>query len=122
MSLFSCYGWDLLCADIVVQRKRVIKMNNPKKIKLIAVIPFEEQAKRWKESDREQYYSILSMCDDVITLNTHYRQGCYHERNRYMVDRCSKMICYYDGGTGGTAYTVNYADTNGLEITNLYES
>lgn len=118
----ACYGWDLLCADIVVQRKRVIKMNDPKKIKLIAVIPYEEQAKRWKESDRELYYSILPMCDDVVTLNTHYRQGCYHERNRYMVDRCSKMICYYDGGTGGTAYTVNYAKRNGLEITNLYES
>ena len=31
------------------------------------------------------------------------------------------MIAYYDGGSGGTAYTINYANTNGLEITNLYE-
>ena len=118
----ACYGFDLLCADIVAKRKRVIKMSDPKIIKLIAVIPCEEQAARWKESDREIYYDTLPHCDEVITLNTHYKQGCYHERNRYMVDRCSKMIAYYNGGSGGTAYTINYAKTNGLEITNLYES
>ena len=117
----GCYGFDLLCADIVAKRKRVIKTSDPKIIKLIAVVPFEEQAARWKESDREIYYDTLPQCDEVITLNTHYKQGCYHERNRYMVDRCSKMIAYYDGGSGGTAYTVDYAKTNGLEITNLYE-
>ena len=118
----ACYGFDLLCADIVAKRKRVIKMSDPKIIKLIAVIPFEEQASRWKESDRELYYDLLPKCDEVITLNTHYKQGCYHERNRYMVDRCSQMIAYYDFGSGGTAYTINYAKTDGLEIKNLYES
>ncbi len=118
----ACYGFDLLCADIVAKRKRVIKTSDPKIIKLIAVTPFENQAIRWKEADRETYYDTLPYCDEVITLNTHYKQGCYHERNRYMVDRCSKMICYYDGGSGGTAYTVGYAKANGLEITNIYES
>lgn len=118
----ACYGFDLLCADIVAKRKRVIKTSDPKIIKLIAVTPFENQAIRWKEADRETYYDTLPHCDEVITLNTHYKQGCYHERNRYMVDRCSKMICYYDGGSGGTAYTVGYAKANGLEITNIYES
>lgn len=118
----ACYGFDLLCADIVAKRKRVIKTSDSKIIKLIAVTPFENQAIRWKESDRELYYDTLPHCDEVITLNTHYKQGCYHERNRYMVDRCSKMICYYDGGSGGTAYTVGYAKANGLEITNIYES
>ena len=117
----ACYGFDLMCADIVAKRRRVIKMSDSKSIMLIAVVPFEEQAARWNESDREIYYDTLPQCDEVITLNTHYKQGCYHERNRYMVDRCSKMIAYYDGGSGGTAYTVNYAKTNDLEITNLYE-
>lgn len=117
----ACYGFDLLCADFVAKRKRVIKISDPKSIKLIAVIPFEEQAAKWRESDREIYYDTLPLCDEVITLHTHYKRGCYHARNRYIVDRCSKMICYYDGGIGGTAYTVNYAKTNGLEITNIYE-
>ena len=52
----ACYGFDLLCADIVAKRKRVIKTSDPKIIKLIAVTPFENQAIRWKEADRETYY------------------------------------------------------------------
>ncbi len=118
----ACYGFDLMCADIVAKRKRVIKMSDPKNIKLIAVVPFEEQATRWKESDREIYYDTLPQCDEVITLNTHYKQGCYHERNRYMVNHSSRLICYYDKSGGGTAYTVKYAEQKQLQIINLYEA
>ena len=50
----ACYGFDLLCADIVAKRKRVIKMSDPKSIKLIAVIPFEEQAAQWKDVYKRQ--------------------------------------------------------------------
>ncbi len=71
-------------------------MLNPKILKLIAVVPFEEQAR--------------------------YHQGCYYERNRYMVDHSSRMMCYYDGDKGGTEYTVKYAEQNNLQITNLYET
>ncbi|MEA5057272.1 MAG: SLOG family protein [Anaerotignum propionicum] len=118
----ACYGFDLLCANVVLQRKRVIKLADPKTIKLIAVVPFEEQAKNWKESDREIYYDTLAQCDEVITLSTRYTQGCYHERNRYMVDHSNKLICYHDGSSGGTAYTVKYAEQKQLQIINLYEA
>lgn len=117
----ACYGFDLLCAEVVLNRKNVIKIANPQIIKLIAIVPYEEQAKNWNEENREIYYNTLTKCDEVVTLNTKYRQGCYYERNRYMVDRSSKMICYYDGGKGGTAYTVKYAEQNNLHIKNLFE-
>ncbi len=116
----ACYGFDLLCADIVLMRRRVIKPNDPKKITLIAVVPFEEQAKGWNEPNRDKYYDILEQCDDVLMLNTYYKSGCYSQRNRYMVDHSSKIICYYDGSKGGTAYTVRYAMQNDLQITNLF--
>lgn len=121
----ACYGFDLLAAQMVLRRKKVISLNKPRQnlIKLVAVIPHEGQANAWCEKDRELYFDYtLPYCDEVVTLHTQFSPGCYHERNRYMVDRCSKMIAYYDGGLGGTAYTVNYAKTNGLEIINLYES
>jgi len=117
----ACYGFDLMCAEAVLKRKRIINFNNPKIIILIAVAPFEEQAKNWSEEDRELYYDTLAQCDDVIMLNTSYKPGCYFQRNRYMVDNSSKLICYYDGGRGGTEYTVRYAEKNNLEITNLFE-
>lgn len=116
----ACYGFDLMCANEILRRKKVINFKKPKFIKLIAVIPYEEQAIRWNEENRELYYNILGKCDDVITLNTKYKQGCYYKRNRYMVDRTSRLICYYNGGGGITGYIVNYAKKCDLQIVNLY--
>ena len=65
----ACYGFDLLCAEQVLLRKKIIQYKNPVNIKLIAVVPFEEQAAKWKEQDRDKYFNILSKCDDVIILN-----------------------------------------------------
>ncbi|WP_037372548.1 SLOG family protein [Anaerovorax odorimutans] len=116
----ACYGFDLLCADVVLKLKKDITYKDMKEITLIAVIPFEEQAKNWDEVNRDNYYDILSQCDKVITLNTCYRQGCYKDQNRYMVDRSSKMICYYDSSKRKTVYTVKYAELKNLQIINLY--
>ena len=115
----ACYGFDLICAQQILMRKQVIRHTDPTNIKLIAVVPFEDQAAKWKEQDRDKYFDILSKCDHVIILNKHYKSGCYHERNRYMVDNSSKLICYYDGSSGGTRYTVEYAKKQSIEIINL---
>ena len=88
-------------------------------INLIAVVPFEEQAARWREKDREKYFNILHKCDEVICLHKQYKSGCYYERNRYMVDNSSKLISYYDGSGGGTKYTVEYAQRQNVQIINL---
>lgn len=111
----GCQGFDLLAADAVLSEKR---MGAP--VRLIAVIPFPEQSRRWNAAERMSYDRILNACDKKIVLNPAYIQGCYHQRNRYMVDHSSLLICFYDGGRGGTAYTVNYAKEKQLEISNLY--
>lgn len=117
----ACYGFDLMCARQVLCRKRVLKPGDSPKLRLIAAVPYEEQAVKWSEADRELYYNTLAECDDVVTLNTHYKQGCFYERNRWMADRASRLICYYDGQGGGTGYTVDYARKKGLAIINLFE-
>jgi uncharacterized phage-like protein YoqJ len=116
----ACYGFDLMCAEILLLRRRIIKMSDPKCIRLIAAVPFEEQASKWREIDRELYFDTLSKCDEVITISTRFNMNCYHKRNQYMVDNSSRLICYYDGGISGTAYTVNYAKEKGCETINLY--
>ncbi len=116
----ACYGFDLLAAQLVLMRSKILVLDNPKHIRLIAVVPFEEQAACWSETNREIYYSTLQYCDEVIMLHTKFEKGCYHERNRYMVNRAGQMIAYYDGSSGGTGYTVQYAKQKGIKITNLY--
>ncbi len=116
----ACYGFDLMCAEQVIMRKQVIKFNDPSNFKLIAVVPFEDQAAKWNEYNRNKYFNILSKCYEVIILNKKFKIGCYHERNRYMIDNSSKLICYNNGSSGGTEYTVDYAKKRGVSILNLY--
>lgn len=113
-------GFDLICAEIVNFRKRIIKPNDPMQIRLISVIPYEEQAVRWKESERELYYDMMAKSDDVITLSVHYHSQVFYNRNRYMVDNSTRLICYHNGSGSGTGYTVKYAEKKQLDIINLY--
>ena len=47
----------------------------------------------------------------------HYSSGCYHARNRYLVDHADSVLALYNGSTtGGTAYTVKYAYQRNEEI------
>lgn len=114
-----CEGFDLMAAQMILYRKRVIKLGDPPNIKLIAAVPYEEQPKDWSEDDRNLYFETLALCDEVITLSTHYRRGIFYERNRFMVDNSTRLICYCKTSKGGTKYTLDYAEKQGLEIINL---
>lgn len=115
----ACYGFDLICAEIVLKVKK--KPDAPANLRLIAVIPFEEQAAKWCDDDRENYYNTLALCDEVITLSLRYTRECYTRRNRFMVDNSKRLIIYFDGSPGGTSVITQYAKICGLEIVNLYE-
>lgn len=116
----ACYGFDLMCAEMVLLRKMAVKQSDPKRIRLIAVLPFEDQASKWNEHDRELYYNILSKCDEVLTLSTKFNKNCYYKRNYYMVDNSGRIICYYDGSKSGTGNTMKYAMGKGCKIFNIY--
>ena len=59
------------------------------------------------------------MADRVEQLSPLYDRGCYHVRNRYMVDRSGLCLCYFNHMQGGTAYTVAYAAREGVRLVNL---
>ena len=66
-----------------------------------AVIPCEEQAARWRERDRERWFSLVERCDNETMLQHHYDRGCMLRRNRYLVDHSAMLIAVYDGMLGG---------------------
>ncbi|MDO4549571.1 MAG: putative molybdenum carrier protein [Clostridia bacterium] len=52
-----------------------------------------------------------------VVLSPSYHKSCYHLRNRYMVDNSDALMAVWDGKpTGGTAYTVNYAHSQGKQV------
>lgn len=81
-----------------------------------AALPCEEQAARWKERDRNRYFSLVAQCDYETMVQHHYDKGCMLRRDRYMVDRSSMIIAVYGGVLGGTMYTLAYAMKKGLEV------
>ena len=81
-----------------------------------AAIPCEEQAARWPEEERQRYFNLIGRCDLETMVQHHYDRGWMLRRNRYMVDRSSRLIAVYDGMLGGTMYTLTYAMKQGLEV------
>ena len=107
-------GFDTLAALTVIKLRNIYPH-----IKLIMVLPCKEQTKGWRNEDVETYSYILRQADKVVYTSEKYYPGCMHKRNRHLVDNSSHCICYLEKSTGGTAYTVNYANKSGLKIYNV---
>jgi len=110
-------GFDLIAASVFYELKEADCI--PKDISLTAVLPFagHHPGRDWLERHRD----VLEEADEVLTVAEKYSPQALLARNRFMVDRSSRLICYYGGRPGGTAYTVRYARKNGLEIVNVAE-
>lgn len=107
-------GFDTLAAQTVLELKKYYKQ-----IKLILVLPCINQPLKWKKEDVETYEKIKQEADEVIYSSEHYFRGCMQKRNRQLADMSKYCICYKTADTGGTAYTVKYAEKKQLEIINL---
>ncbi len=118
MRVFLCgmaVGFDISAAEAVIVGKALHH-----DIRLVAVVPFGEQALRFNDSDRERFRAILKEADETILLSAEYHAGVYALRNNYLVDHASIIIAWFDGSSGGTGYTVRRALSCGREVINLY--
>lgn len=109
-------GFDQLSATTVLK----LKEDYPH-IRLVMVLPCppEQQSLKWNDEQKKQYYRILEQADKVRILSPQYTDNCMLDRNRHMVDCSAYLICYLRQHSGGTFYTVNYAEKCGLEILRL---
>lgn len=107
-------GFDTMAALSVIK----LREKYPQ-IKLILVLPCVSQADRWSAEDQKLYRNIMAQANKVVYVSQEYTRSCMFERNRHLVDCSSACICYLTESSGGTAYTVDYARKNGLEVINL---
>ncbi len=116
---FGCggaLGFDTLAAQTVLRLREIYP-----EIRLILVLPCRDQTRGWKQADVAEYDRIMKAADKVTYTSEQYYSGCMHKRNRHLVDNSSLCICYLTEQSGGTAYTVNYARSQGLKIINIAE-
>jgi uncharacterized phage-like protein YoqJ len=88
-------------------------------VRFILVLPCIAQTDGWAEVNKKIYNQILRQADKVVYITKQYSLGCMQSRNRHLVDSSSVCVCYLARPEGGTAYTVKYAEQNGLRVINL---
>jgi hypothetical protein len=110
-------GFDLLAASAVIACKWQFR-----DIRLVAVVPFRNQAARYEPLDKIQYGVLLREADEVTVLSESYYRGCFHRRNDYMINKSHVIVTYWDGVfKGGTFYTVRKAQQENKQIINLFK-
>lgn len=108
------YGFDLLAEKAVIRAR-----NRHKEIKLILVLPCKNQEKYWTEDNKTTFAKIKNQADKIVYTSEIYSKDCMYKRNRHLVDFSGYCVAYLSKNSGGTAFTVNYARQNGVEIFNL---
>ena len=122
MMLHGCMaGWDVFCAEQVIALKEQFP-----RVRLVSVAPygaaFFSREKCWTPDWISRAREVFRQHDMGVKMAEDYRPGIYYERNRALVELSSELLCYWDGGPGGTKYTVNRTGEKGLAICNLYEN
>ncbi len=106
-------GFDTWVAEDVLALREAFPTYG---LTLHCAVPFPGQAAKWSAADRARYERILARADEVVTVSPAYSRDCYFARNRYMADMADVLIAAYDGQSGGTRYTVEYAYRLGRRV------
>ena len=109
-------GGDVFFAECVLELKK-----QRGDVILECAIPYKGQAERWSRDYRLRYEKILTSADCVNVLSAHYSPWCMHARNRYMVDKCERLLTLSYGKSGGTEHTIEYAKSRNKEIIDVLD-
>ena len=101
-------GFDIIAAEVALDLG----------FKVWGAIPFRNQVLAYNDHWIERYMAVYDRCSGwKITGGVEKSPGCYQQRNRWIVDRSSRLIAYYNGHPrGGTHHTVTYAQSQGRVI------
>ncbi len=106
-------GFDMEAA------RAVVTLKEKRSVELVACLPCANQSERFSQKNKLLYDNILKLCDERVILQERYTDGCMQRRDRYMVDNCDVLVCFLRRNSGGTYYTVKYAERSGKKIIQL---
>ncbi len=92
-------------------------------IYLTIALPCDGQDAPWTDASKRQYKEICDRADNVINVCPGaYSAQKMKMRDRWMIDKCDRVLAIWNGTQGGTGYTVNYAKSVDRPITNVWNS
>lgn len=125
-------GVDTWAAEAVIE----LRKKHPD-VKLIAAVPFPQQACAWPSYSEQRWWQILRGCDelwltnrdeettmDALTMELQLKDAAdqsmvsywLNGRNQWMVDRSDCVLAVWNGSPGGTGNCVKYAQSKGKKI------
>ena len=104
-------GIDLWAAEIVLDLRK-----NNKEIKLICAIPYDGFETRRSPSWQQLYRYVLAEADLKQVISKGYHAGVYQVRNKWMINHSSRVIAVFNGQSGGTKNTIDYANRQGVPV------
>ena len=107
-------GVDIWAAEIVLHLR-----SEGQPIRLICASPYEGFERNWNIDWQERYHAILQAADLVRYISPQYSRSCFQIRNEWMVRHSSKVIAAYNGQSGGTKNTIDYANRINVPVTIL---
>ena len=110
-------GTDIWAAEIVLRLKRE---GHP--LHLICASPFDGFDQSWGADWRRRYAAVMADADLVKFICPHYSRACFQIRNEWMVDRSARVIAVYNGESGGTRNTINYAARRNVGVVNVLDN
>ena len=103
-------GWDMAVAEAA----RLLG------VPYWAAVPFDGQHNRWPDDQVRRYRHLLYAADAVHVICPHFSMKAYEDRNRWMIDRCDRVMAYWDGSvSGGTANAIRYSRKKNKPVDNL---
>lgn len=108
-------GFDTEAARAVIK----FRMSHPD-VKLKLILPCQDQAEKWTDSQRSVYEYTLSEADEIVYISDGYYDGCLKDRNRALAEGCDMLIAYVGRSNSGAAQTVRMASALSREVYNLY--
>lgn len=100
-------GVDLIAAEIVLRlRKRDLRL------KLICALPYPGFGQHWGGGWTERFQRVLAQADLKRTICPSFSYGSYQARNEWMVRHSALVIAVFNGETGGTKNTLDFAKRN----------
>ena len=109
-------GVDLWAAELVLDRRA----GNPA-IKLICASPYKGFERRWSAEWQSLYTSVMARADLIRFIGSGHTRSIYQTRNEWMVDRSARVIAVFNGESGGTMNTIQYAQKTGIQVRLLGE-
>lgn len=104
-------GWDLAMAEAALLEG----------VPLVAALAFEEQGAEWPDGAAAHLRGLLARAGHVHLMAKERAPGMWTARDRWVLERGSRVVALWSGAEGGTARAVATALKLGKPVENLWD-